>query len=390
LGTKKPAQPVQDGLFGTLVGAGGLMCPDISGMPLIVDPRGELEVMAPGSVYQPLLLEPRQASVVIGPGWLDGHEEAFVRDLIKWLYPAGDHPKSVNTPLQWGGKEIWLKRNLEKRDESFRLRVDDSDWYYPDFIVWIIDHATRTQTFGFVDPKGLTLGAPGGWSDYKVICTLYAPHLVERQLAAAGQSVIYEGHPWTFRVRGLLLSNSTHAALAAQAKFDVRNTDGQKQPPKEADFGRGRIVFQSQNSHDRAYIAKVLQRLTEDSEIDHLLQQTALLFDPQHYFTPSGEAGHDLALRFDEGHPNESKFVQALLEDYLVPDAAGQHGTWCRNNRRGQLMDYAKKGGLLGFGAEKVADLLNNPAPCETLWQRRHPVAMLKPVVKTGCQKQYP
>ena len=370
--TKKPVRSVQNGLFGTPVGStSGLVCPDIGGMPLIVDPRGALEVMAPGSVYQPLLLKPRQDNVIIGPGQLDGNEEAFVRDLIKWLYPAGNHPNSVNTPLRWGDKEIWLKRNLEKREESFRLRVDDSDWYYPDFIVWIIDHVTHTQTFGFVDPKGLTLGAPGGWSDYKVVCTLYLPHVVERQLAASGQRVSYEGQPWTFRVRGLLLSNSTHAALSAQAKFDVRNADGQKQPPTLADFGRGRIVFQSQNVNDRAYIADVLQRLTKDSEMDHLLQQTARLFDAQHYFTPTGEAGHDLALRFDENHANESKFIQALLEDYLTPDATGQHGTWCRGHRRAQLMQYANKG-LLGFGAEKVVDLLNNLAPCETLWQRKH------------------
>ena len=377
MATKKAAQPVQSGLFGTLVGSGsGLVCPDIGGMPLIVAPGGELEVMAPGSVYQPLLLKPRQDNVVIGPGALDGYEEAFVRDLIKWLYPAGNHPKSVNTPLKWGDKEVWLKRNLEKRDESFRLRVDDSDWYYPDFIVWIIDHATRTQTFGFVDPKGLTLGAPGGWSDPKVVCTLYVPHVVERQLTANGQRVMVAGQPWTFRVRGLLLSNSTHAALSVQAKFDVRNAAGHKQPPSVAEFGRGRIVFQppqAQNAQDRAYMGDVLKRLTEDSDIDHLLHQTALLFDPQHYFTPKGEAEHDLALRFDDGHPSESAFVAALLEDYLAIDAAGQHGTWCRNNRRGQLMDYAEKGGWLGFGAEKVADLRDNPAPCETLWQRKHP-----------------
>ncbi len=373
--TKKSVRSVQNGLFGTPVGStSGLVCPDIGGMPLIVDPRGALEVMAPGSVYQPLLLKPRQDNVIIGPGQLDGNEEAFVRDLIKWLYPAGNHPNSVNTPLRWGDKEIWLKRNLEKREESFRLRVDDSDWYYPDFIVWIIDHTTHTQTFGFVDPKGLTLGAPGGWSDYKVVCTLYLPHMVELQLAASGQRVSFEGQPWPFRVRGLLLSNSTHAALAAQAKFNVRDSQGHNQSPTLADFGRGRIVFQNanaQNAKDRTYIGDVLQRLTEDSVIDNLLQQTALLFGRQRYFTPTGEAEHDLALRFDESHQSESKFVQALLEDYLMPDATGQHGTWCRGNRRAQLMQYANKG-WLGLGAETVADLKNNPAPCETLWQRKH------------------
>ena len=182
--SKKPAQPVQGGLFGA-----SLSCPDIDNLPLIVEPQGSIEVLAPGSVYQPLLLSPRQDDIDVGPGKLDEHEEAFVRDLIRRLYPAGNHPKSDKTPLKWGNKEIWLKRNLEKRDESFRLRVDDSDWFYPDFIVWILDYESRTQTFGFVDPKGLTLGAGGGWSDYKIVSTLYMPHVVERQLAASGQKV---------------------------------------------------------------------------------------------------------------------------------------------------------------------------------------------------------
>ena len=103
--------------------------------------------------------------------------------------------------------------------------------------------------------------------------------------------------------------------------------------------------------------------------------QTALLFDTKRYFTPQGEAGHDLALRFDENHTSESAFVAALLKDYLAPDGAGQHGTWCLGQRRYQLMDYAKKGRWLGFGTETVEDLQNNPAPCETLWQRKHPAA---------------
>ena len=186
--SKKPAQSVQNGLFGVPIS-----CPDIDNLPLIVEPQGSIEVLAPGSVYQPLLLSPGQDDIDVGPGKLDENEEAFVRDLIRRLYPAGNHPKSDKTPLKWGSKEIWLKRNIEKRDESFRLRVDDSDWFYPDFIVWIVDYERRTQIFGFVDPKGLTVGAGGGWSDYKIVSTLFMPHVVERQLLASGQKVEFEG-----------------------------------------------------------------------------------------------------------------------------------------------------------------------------------------------------
>lgn len=172
---------MQSALFGA-----SLSCPDIDNLPLIVESQGSIEVRAPGSLYQPLLLSHHTADVDVGPGKLDEYEEAFIRDLIRRLYPAGNHPKSDKTPLKWGEKEIWLKRNIEKRNDSFRLRVDESDWFYPDFIVWIVDHKARTQTFGFVDPKGLVQGMGEGWENYKLVSTLYMPHIVERQLTANG------------------------------------------------------------------------------------------------------------------------------------------------------------------------------------------------------------
>lgn len=360
--SKKPAQPIQGGLFGA-----SLSCHDIDNLPLIVEPQGSIEVLAPGSVYQPLLLSPRQDDIDVGPGKLDEHEEAFVRDLIRRLYPAGNHPKSDKTPLKWGNKEIWIKRNLEKRDESFRLRVDDSDWFYPDFIVWILDYESRTQTFGFVDPKGLTVGAGGGWSDYKIVSTLYMPYVVERQLAATGQKVEFEGEEWTFRIRGVLVSTSSFASLSAQAKFNINAEDGKVVAPSEADFKRGRIVFQKT---DTAYIDDVLELLTQDSVVDHLLNIAATLFDHSAHFTPSGELEHDLILRHEEHSQTESEFVASLIRDYSKPDDKGHHGSWAIKNRRRQLMDYAAEG-KWGFGGEKVSDIRDHPAPCEELWKRK-------------------
>ncbi|AGX88545.1 hypothetical protein [Candidatus Symbiobacter mobilis] len=361
MSSKKPAKPVQSGLFGV-----PFRCPDIDNLPLIVDPQGAVEVLAPGSVYQPLLLKPNEEGIDVGPGQLDEHEEAFVRDLIRRLYPAGNHPKSDKTPLRWGDKEMWLQRNLEKRDDSFRLRVDDSDWFYPDFIVWILDHGSRTQTFGFVDPKGLAVGAVGGWSDYKIVSTLYMPHVVERQLAASGQKVEFEGKEWTFRIRGVLVSTSPYASLSTHAKFLVYDEEGHRVAPSEADFLRGRIVFQKPNT---AYIDDVLALLTEDSVVDHVLSLTARLFgDP--YWIPNGEIEHDVALRRDEPPETESEFVANLIHDYLRPDSQGKHGVWASKNRRRQLMDYAKEG-QWGFGAEKASAIRNHPTPCEELWNRK-------------------
>lgn len=92
------AAPGQAALFGA-----PLPCPGIDNLPLIDEAGGHIEVLAPGSVYQPLLLTPQQDAVEVGPGKLDAHEEAFVRDLIKRLYPAGNHPKSPPYPAEMGG-----------------------------------------------------------------------------------------------------------------------------------------------------------------------------------------------------------------------------------------------------------------------------------------------
>jgi hypothetical protein len=356
----------QGALFGT-----PLPCPDIDNLPLILEPRSQIEVLAPGSVYQPLLLKPEGDRIEVGPGKLDAHEEAFVRDLIKRLYPAGNHPKSPYTPLRWGDREIWLKRNLEKREDSFRLRLDDSDWFYPDFIVWILDHANRTQTFGFVDPKGLGLGAAGGWSDYKVLSTLYMPHIVERQLAAHGDRVVYQGQDWVFRVRGVLLSTSPYANLSLHNKFNIKGEGGVQLPPTEEDFRRGRILFQRQDIH---YIDPVLALLTEDSEIDHLLKRVARLFDNPASFAPSSEQEFELALRFEEHTRSETEFVAELLRDYLRPDSQGRYGVQARERRRGQLLNYTHEG-LMGFGVEKATTIRDLPNPCEELWKRKNQLA---------------
>jgi hypothetical protein len=360
--SKKPARPIQIGFFGA-----SLSCPDIDNLPLIVEPQGSIEVLAPGSVYQPLLLSPSQDDIDVGPGKLDEKEEAFVRDLILRLYPAGNHPKSDKTPLKWGNKEIWLKRNIEKRDNSFRLRVDDSDWFYPDFIVWIVDYETRTQTFGFVDPKGLAMGAGGGWSDYKIVSTLYMPHVLELQLAGNGQKVEFEGEKWNFRVRGVLVSTSLFTDLTAQAKFMVHDDEGNLVPPTEADFKRARIVFQKENI---SYIDDVLKLLIEDSVVDHLLSLSARLFNNGANLSPLGEFEYDLALRHEENTKTESEFVADLIRDYVKPDSNGAYGSWSSKNRRRQLMDYAAEG-KWGFGAEKVSDIRDHPSPCEELWKRK-------------------
>jgi hypothetical protein len=287
---------------GALLG-GAFQCPEVESLPLISDPQGHYEVFAPGSVYQPVLLTPQDNSIKAGPGVLNPDEERFVRDLIRWLYPANNPPRSEKTPLKWEQKEIWLKRNIDKAPRSFRLRVDDSDWFYPDFILWILDYENKIQTFGFVDPKGLLIGSGGGWADPKVVCALYMPHVVELQLGRQCR-VQWQGEPWQFRIRGVLLSVTPYEDLQKEAKFYINHTKLDK-----ADFERGRIVFQDKNSS--GYIKTVLDLLVNDNAVDDLLRQAA-----QEYETMPGKS--------------EIERVAELLRDWLKPDDHGKLGVAAR------------------------------------------------------------
>jgi hypothetical protein len=254
--------------------------------PNIVDARdGDYVVRVPGSVYQPLLLKPFGESVIqLAPGALEANEARFIRDLLRQLYPNGHYPAS-GQPLHWHGKELWLARNLDRREDAFRLRVEGSDWFYPDFLIWIIDRQQRIQTLGFIDPKGLREGADGGWWDYKVVATLYSPHVLERQLAASQQQLVIDGVPWTFRVRGVLLSTTTFTVLASQGKFRIKTAEGASALPNRHDFAQGRIIFQPVNSAatslDNQYIEDVLMRLVQDAELDHCMACCAEILETQ-------------------------------------------------------------------------------------------------------------
>ncbi len=360
---KKPnTAPGQTGLFGECA-----VCPTLATLPLIVEPCDRVEVQAPGSIYQPLLLDRQDGNTVVGPGKLDGNEEAFVKDLIRFLCPDGDYPRSGQTPLRWEGREIWLKRNLDREAGSFRLRVEDSDWFYPDFIVWILDRATRTQTFGFVDPKGLVQGVRGGWSDYKLVSTLYMPHVLEFELAKRGEKVICDGEEWTFRIRGVLVSTASLADLNDEAKFHVHDS-GSGVAPSEADFNHGRIVFQTQ-ARNRSYVEKVLNLLLEDGPLDRVLRLAAGM---RYGGTqPEDETGFDLALRYANNRDGEARFVGEIIKDYLKPDSNGLIGATARKKRRAELLEYAH-GGVFGLGAEKALKIAEHPCPCEELWRRKH------------------
>lgn len=344
-------------------------CTDVDNLPLITDPLGRFEVLAPGSIYHPVLLTPDQKDVFVGPGTLDKHEEKFIRDLIGYLYPKGDHPKSPKTPLKWEGKDIWLKRNIEKDPSSFRLRIDESDWFYPDFILWILDHEHKIQTLGFVDPKGLGIGAAGGWSDYKLLSTIYIPHVVERQLLQTKLPVDQDGNEWQFRIRGVIVSTSPFDALREHDKFLARDEKCRDVKADKKDFERARIIFQEAKAS--VYIPKVLDILLLDNNLDTLMRVAAKVRELGDSFLSFYERDYDLALRNSESIATDSEYIAAIIRDYLKPDLSGNLGACARKRRRDELLDYARKDPL-GLGSQPSSLLGEHASPCEEIWRQKH------------------
>ena len=250
-------------------------CKQLETLPIISEAgQQDYVVLVPGSLYQPLLIRPPDGSVErVTPGELDANEARFVRDLIKFLYP-GETPPEPGQPLIWKGLEIWIKRNLEKREDSFRLSVDTSDWYYPDFLIWIVDRNNRVQTLGFVDPKGLREGVDGGWSDYKIVSTLYMAHVVQKAVTQNGMLEI-DGEPWQFRIRGALLSTTDYNSLAGHGKFKINDSHGGTCDPDEKDFEIRRMVFLPLTVTTTAYIGRLLDLLVNDSELDKAMARCA-------------------------------------------------------------------------------------------------------------------
>ncbi|WP_170894531.1 hypothetical protein, partial [Vibrio sp. 2-2(9)] len=223
-------------------------------------------------------------------------------------------------------------RNLEKNEGSFRLRVDDSDWFYPDFIFWIIDHENKEQVIGFVDPKGLALGAKEGWADPKIVATMYSPHVLQQ--AINGQLVSYLDEDWTVKIRGALVATKTgFNDLSQHKKFNIRNVDGENTAPSEAEFQTSRIIFQK---NDLSYIDQLLTLLTQDTRLDLLLQELVALQESPLAHSHINDLSYDLNIRIEETAKSDCELVGNILEDYLFR-ADSNFGMGVKDKRRKQL-----------------------------------------------------
>ena len=108
-------------------------------------------------LFQPLLTksDKNTEKFSITPTGLNDGEEKFVTALQNFINDETNHS-------YFETKRIYLLRNLPKHGVGFY----QTTWFYPDFIMWIIDTTTNTQRIVFVDPKGVV--HLSGFNDEKI------------------------------------------------------------------------------------------------------------------------------------------------------------------------------------------------------------------------------
>ncbi|MFY1643547.1 DEAD/DEAH box helicase family protein [Methanoculleus bourgensis] len=104
-------------------------------------------------LYQPLLTKLRKTSnkVTISPQGLNEGEEKLVRAIKTYI---DDHTDLFN------GKKVYLLRNIPKTGVGFYK----NSWFYPDFIMWVVDDSE--QRIVFLEPHGMVFSQ--GPEDEKV------------------------------------------------------------------------------------------------------------------------------------------------------------------------------------------------------------------------------
>lgn len=100
----------------------------------------------PHHLYTPLLLaDESEEGWKISPTGLNAGERKLVEDLEEYLQ---------NWPRETG-LEFYLLRNVETLKSLGFYMPKAQHVFYPDFVFWIIDPATNTYYFNFLDPKGV-------------------------------------------------------------------------------------------------------------------------------------------------------------------------------------------------------------------------------------------
>lgn len=97
-------------------------------------------------IYEPLLFDNEYTlkdGLQLKPDKLNKGEKKFVRDFSTYI---------KNNPSRFVGFDVYLMRNLESLKSIGIYLNDDSEVFYPDFIMWLVSE--KVIYINFIDPKG--------------------------------------------------------------------------------------------------------------------------------------------------------------------------------------------------------------------------------------------
>ena len=343
------------------------------GLPLITDnATGEILVHTPGHLYTPSPIAVDGIGKAAGPGALIKTEAEFIARLIRHLDQCHAENeeviKRIPAAIRQGQREYYLLRNLDRSPDGTRLRLAGEDWFYPDFIFWIIDKGTQpeTQRLCYLDPKGLEMGMRGGWNHDKVLCFAYKLVEIASQL---GDTRDRNGQPVKFRLKGAFISTTRREELekvtAGSQEFHVYDDEGRAVFPSYDDFARGGIFFAEKTDHIERLMAYLL---ADESLLDRVMRRAAAAGNLPENILPDDEIGC-FYLYLLRKKPDKRVALGKLVRHALTAGDLDRVIARLQRESRKELLPYLKKGAIhkMMGGMEDVNRIAH---PCQELLRR--------------------
>jgi hypothetical protein len=347
----------------------------VAGLPLITNSAGETLVFVPGHIYKPNPLDIERIGRA-GPGALINTERQFLAGLIEHLGAHKDvSPDQIPAAIKCGQTEYYLLRNIDRSPGAARFRVGYGNWFYPDFIFWIVDHATepQTQRLCYIDPKGLEMGARGGWGNHKLLCFIYKLVEIGQRFPCAtvkGDASDVDTQV-ALRFKGVIVSTSKYAEIkanpATSADYGIHDDNGNRRFPSKEEFGRAGLFF----AEDPKHIEQMMDWLQRDDSILELVMAKAAAANGQpHDRMPEDEIGAFFLYLLRRNAENINSALAELVRHALSAKSLEQVVERLQLSARKELMPYLSqskgiKGSLLGV----INDPALIPDPCRKLYR---------------------
>ncbi len=342
------------------------------GLPLITNHvTHAIKVYTPGHLYIPSPL--KIDGIGKAAGALIKTEAEFIAALIRYLDPnhAQDEnvAKRIPTAIKRDQREYFLLRNLDRSPDGTRFRLEAGNWFYPDFIFWIVDKSTQpeTQRLCYLDPKGLEMGVKGGWSDHKLLCFIYKLVEIASQIPVAHNQ---HGQPVQFILKGALISTTTYQALKTSAgnsdHFRVYDNAGHRVFPSVDDFAKGGIFFAEKANH----IERLMTYLQAgESVLDQVMRCAVTVLAQPETAIPHDEVGCFFRCLLRDNKESVAGGLGELVRYALTAGDLNQVISRIQQHSRKELLPYLHKGMLhqLTGGMEDVNRIVQ---PCREWLQR--------------------